>query len=120
MNFLNNFLTAIFKRKLFGFFFVISCLKIQSTQIVIAGLGLPWLGYTFGWISAKLFKQPSPDAIAIAVETGIQNTGIAIFLLTFSLDQPMADLTTVIPVAVAIMTPFPLLAIYLVQKCMKM
>jgi solute carrier family 10 (sodium/bile acid cotransporter), member 3/5 len=82
----------------------------------VAGLGLPWLGYTFGWISSKIFKQSNPDAIAIAVETGIQNTGISIFLLTFSLEQPMADLTTVIPVSVAIMTPFPLLAIYLIQK----
>lgn len=88
-----------------------------KSQIVIAGLGLPWLGYTFGWLSAKIFKQSNPDSIAISVETGIQNTGISIFLLAFSLDQPMADLTTVVPVAVAIMTPFPLLAIYLIQKC---
>jgi sodium/bile acid cotransporter 3/5 len=71
-------------------------------------------------VFAKIFRQPAPDAIAIAVETGIQNTGIAIFLLTFSLDQPMADLTTVVPVSVAIMTPFPLLAIYLIQKCMNL
>lgn len=74
----------------------------------------------FGWIFAKIFRQSSPDCIAISVETGIQNTGIAIFLLTFSLDQPMADLTTVVPVSVAIMTPFPLLAVYLVQKCMNL
>jgi sodium/bile acid cotransporter 3/5 len=87
---------------------------------VVAGLGLPWLGYTFGWVFAKLFRQSSPDSIAISVETGIQNTGIAIFLLTFSLEQPTADLTTVVPVAVAIMTPFPLLGIYLIQKCMNL
>lgn len=79
-------------------------------------MGLPWLGYSFGWLSSKLFKQANADAIAIAVETGIQNTGISIFLLQFSLEQPMADLTTVIPVAVAIMTPFPLLSIFLIQK----
>lgn len=83
---------------------------------MIAGLGLPWLGYMFGFLASKIFKQSYADAIAIAVETGIQNTGIAIFLLTFSLDQPMADLTTVVPVSVAIMTPFPLLALYLGLK----
>lgn len=94
--------------------------QLFSWQIVIAGLGLPWLGYMFGWLFAKIFQQSSPDAIAISVETGIQNTGIAIFLLTFSLDQPMADLTTVVPVSVAIMTPFPLLAVYLIQKCMNL
>lgn len=82
----------------------------------MAGLGLPWLGYTVGYVASKVFRQANPDAIAIAVETGIQNTGIAIFLVTFSLEQPTADLTTVVPVAVAIMTPFPLLGLYLVQK----
>lgn len=81
----------------------------------MAGLGLPWLGYAFGYVSSRLFKQAYPEAIAIAIETGIQNTGIAIYLLTFSLDQPMADLTTVIPVAVAIMTPLPLLSLYFVR-----
>lgn len=78
------------------------------------------MGYMFGWLSAKIFRQPAPDCIAISVETGIQNTGIAIFLLTFALEQPTADLTTVVPVSVAIMTPFPLLAVYLIQKCMNL
>lgn len=85
-------------------------------QIIVAGLGLPWLGYMFGYITAKIFRQPNPDAIAISVETGIQNTGISIFMLTFALEQPMADLTTVVPVSVAIMTPFPLLGLYIIKK----
>ncbi|XP_055841449.1 P3 protein [Episyrphus balteatus] len=90
--------------------------KLFSWKIIIAGLGLPWLGYGLSWIVAKLMKQTQPDALTIAIETGIQNTGIAIFLLRFSLPQPQADLTTVIPVSVAIMTPFPLLALYLCKK----
>lgn len=57
-------------------------------------MGVPWLGYSLGWLLAKVLKQPSPDCLAIAIETGIQNTGIAIFLLRFSLPQPEADLTT--------------------------
>ncbi|CAD7091377.1 unnamed protein product [Hermetia illucens] len=90
--------------------------QLFSWQIVVAGLGLPWLGYIFGWILAKILKQSSADALTIAIETGIQNTGIAIFLLRFSLPQPQADLTTVVPVCVAIMTPLPLLLMYLWQK----
>lgn len=90
--------------------------KLFSWKIIVAGLGLPWLGYGLSWIVAKLLKQTQPDALTIAIETGIQNTGIAIFLLRFSLPQPQADLTTVIPVSVAIMTPFPLLALYLCKK----
>lgn len=77
---------------------------------------LPWLGYISAWLLAKLLHQNAVDSLTIAIETGIQNTGIAIFLLRFSLSPPQDDLTTVIPVSVAIMTPFPLLGIYLYKK----
>lgn len=76
-------------------------------------MGLPWLAYIFGFTIATIFRQKHEDRLAIAIEAGIQNTGIAIFILRFALGQPQADLTTIIPVSVAIMTPFPLLAYYL-------
>nr|XP_018897652.1 PREDICTED: sodium/bile acid cotransporter 5 isoform X1 [Bemisia tabaci] len=93
--------------------------KLFSWQILVAGLGLPWLGYLFGYIFATVCRQSSEDRLAISIETGIQNTGIAIFMLRFALGQPEADLTTVVPVAVAIMTPFPLLGWYLCHKLQK-
>lgn len=89
--------------------------KLFSWQIFVAGMGLPWLGYMAGWVTAKLFKCSPGDALAIAVETGVQNTGIAIYLLRFSLEQPEGDLTTVVPVSVATMTPIPLTLIFLGQ-----
>lgn len=91
--------------------------KLFTWKILVAGLGLPWLGYFSGWLLARLFKQPPGDTLAISIETGIQNTGISIFLLRFSLGQPEADLTTVVPVAVAIMTPVPLMLMYICKKC---
>lgn len=69
-------------------------IHVPVFQILVAGLGLPWLGYFFGWLLSHVFKQPPDDTLAISIETGIQNTGIAIFLLRFSLEQPEADLTT--------------------------
>ncbi|XP_016952618.1 ileal sodium/bile acid cotransporter [Drosophila biarmipes] len=87
-----------------------------SWQIVLAGIALPGLGYIFAWLAAKLLHQNAADALTIAIETGIQNTGIAIFLLTTTLESPESDLTTVVPVAVAVMTPFPLLGIYLYKR----
>lgn len=63
-------------------------------QIIIAGMGLPWLGFLFGFIVAKLCRQPQADVRAISIETGIQNTGVAIFLLRFTLKPPADDLTT--------------------------
>lgn len=55
---------------------------------------LPLLGYLLGAVIAWALGQPPADILAIAVETGIQNTGIAIFMLQFCLKQPAADLTT--------------------------
>lgn len=69
-------------------------MNFQPLQIVVAGLGLPWLGYLTGLLLALAFKQPVPDMMAISVETGVHNTGISIFMLRAALSQPEADLTT--------------------------
>ncbi|KAF7386534.1 hypothetical protein HZH68_013666 [Vespula germanica] len=89
--------------------------KLFSWKIVLAGMGLPWLGFIFGMLVSLIFKQSRPDVIAIAIETGIQNTGVAIFLLRFTLKPPADDLTTVVPVSSAIMTPIPLIILYIVK-----
>lgn len=86
-------------------------------QIIIAGLSLPWLGYLAGYSISRILNQPTKDRLAISIEAGIQNTGIAIFILRFALGQPEADLTTIIPVSVAIMTPLPLLGFYICLRC---
>lgn len=90
--------------------------SLFTWQIIAAGVGLPWLGYGFGYALARGLRQQHPDALAISIETGVQNTGIAIFLLRYALPQPQADLTTVVPVSVAIMTPIPMTCIYIYQK----
>nr|CAI5842965.1 unnamed protein product [Callosobruchus analis] len=68
--------------------------QLFSWKIILAGMGLPWLGYLAGYICGYILRQPHPDSLTIAIEVGIQNTGIAIFLLRFALPQPEADLTT--------------------------
>jgi len=55
---------------------------------------IPWTGYLIGLISSTLACLPRADIISMTVESGIQNTGIAIFMLKFSLGQPAADITT--------------------------
>lgn len=57
-------------------------------------MGLPWFGYLTGVLLALVFRQPTPDMMAISVETGVHNTGISIFMLRSALPQPEADLTT--------------------------
>ncbi|XP_033219577.1 P3 protein isoform X2 [Belonocnema kinseyi] len=89
--------------------------KLFSWKIIVAGLGLPWMGYLVGLFMGLIFRQPGADVRAISIETGIQNTGISIFLLRFGLEQPAADLTTVAPVSCAIMTPVPLTIFYIIK-----
>jgi len=84
-------------------------IKLIDWRIALVGFSLPWLGFGFGCMFSKLCRQERKDIIAIAIETGIQNTGMAIFMLWFTLDHPAGDLAAVVPVAVATLTPFPLL-----------
>jgi len=84
-------------------------IRLIDWKIAVVGFALPWLGFAFGCLFSKLCRRERKDIIAIAVETGIQNTGMAIFMLWFTLDHPAGDLAAVVPVAVATLTPFPLL-----------
>ena len=86
-------------------------------QVLVSGMALAWLGYAFGFLFSIICRQSWMDAMAVAVETGVQNTGIAIFILRVTLEQPAADINTVVPVAVAIFTPLPLFCIWILQKC---
>uniref|UniRef100_A0A1A9X1H0 Uncharacterized protein n=1 Tax=Glossina brevipalpis TaxID=37001 RepID=A0A1A9X1H0_9MUSC len=90
--------------------------RLFSWKIIFASSALPWIGYVIGWIMAKICKQSSKDCLTIAIETGIQNTGIAIFMVNFTLMQPLADITNAVPVANSLMTPMPLLLIYIYRK----
>ena len=83
--------------------------------LVSAGLCV-WIGFLGGFLAATLLRLPSKDRIAICVETGIQNTGIAIVLLGVSLPPPYNDIACVVPVAASIMTPIPLTLALLVIK----
>merc|ERR1719436_564121 len=85
-------------------------IKLIDWRIALVGFSLPWLGFGFGCMFSKLCRQERKDIIAIAIETGIQNTGMSIFMLWHSLDHPAGDLAAVVPVAVATLTPVPLLA----------
>merc|ERR1719351_245025 len=100
----------------FGVYANLYIFKMMTWQVFLCGMGLPWFGFAFGFTIAKLLKRPTEDIIAIAIETGVQNTGMSIFILWFTLDQPAGDMTAIVPVAAATMTPLPLLAALIVMK----
>lgn len=82
-------------------------------------MGLPWTGYLITWCIAKLLRQTNRDALTIAIEAGIQNIGIAFFLLRFSLPQPYQDITTLVPVSISFMTPLPLIVLLIIKKILR-
>ncbi|RXG67887.1 Solute carrier family 10 member 6 [Armadillidium vulgare] len=66
-------------------------------RVVLAGFCLPFLGFVFGGTVAVLMKRKWEDIVAISIETGVQNTGLAIALGKLS---PLDDIAIVMPVAV--------------------
>ena len=73
-------------------------LKLITWRTALVGFALPWLGFGFGCLLSKFCNRERKDIIAIAIETGIQNTGMSIFMLWHSLDHPAGDLAAVVPV----------------------
>ena len=78
---------------IFGVWANLYIFEMMTWQVFLTGMGLPWLGFSFGFCLAKVLNRPMEDIIAIAIETGIQNTGMSIFILWFTLDQPLGDMT---------------------------
>lgn len=82
--------------------------RLITPTLIIAGCLLPYIGFLLGGLIAFILRQPLPRILTIAIETGIQNTGLPIILMQFSLPQPDADLSVVSPVVVAMFMPLPL------------
>merc|ERR1711874_330160 len=101
---------------IFGVWANLYIFRLMTWPVFLTGMGLPWIGFAFGCPLARLTRRPTADVIAIAIETGVQNTGMSIFILWFTLDQPLGDMTAVVPVAAATMTPIPLLLGLCVKK----
>lgn len=76
--------------------------------LIPIGAMLPWLGFVFGYVFGLLTRRNQAQLIAIALETGFQNIGVAILILMYSLPQPDGDLGTVMVIVVAVFTPLPL------------
>lgn len=100
----------------FGTYANLYMFRLFTWEILLAASANVWLGFLFGTVISKAFDLVVEDIIAVAVETGVQNTGIAIVLIGFSLHHPESDIASVVPVAASIMTPFPLLCAYVIIK----
>lgn len=92
---------------------------LLSWQIVIAASISVWTGFLAGILVSLACRFPASDVIAVSIETGIQNTGIAFVLLSYSLDNPVSDMAAVVPVAGSMITPIPLFVVFCYMKLRK-
>lgn len=89
----------------------------MSWQVLISAAANTWSGFFLGAIFARLCGRSRPDMIAIAIETGIQNTGVSFIILRLALVSPFHDFAMTVPVAASMMSTLPLAIIYFYMKC---
>jgi sodium/bile acid cotransporter 3/5 len=83
----------------FGVYANLYMFRLMNWRVILSGLLLPWCvcvcvfgisyliilflrcGFMFGCLTALILRQPHVNVAAISIETGIQNTGVAIMLL---------------------------------------
>lgn len=100
----------------FGTYANLYMFRVMTWEMFLATAINVWSGMFIGLALSRSFKKPLEDMIAIAIETGVQNTGVSIVVLILSLPQPDADLASAVPVAASLMTPIPLTIAYFVLK----
>ena len=92
----------------FGVWSNLYVFRLIRPPLLLAGCLLPYTGFLLSGLVAFVLRQPPPRILTIAIETGIQNTGLPIVLMKFSLPQPDADLSIVAPIVIAMFMPLPL------------
>jgi len=92
----------------FGVWSNLYVFRLIRPLLLLAGCLLPYVGFLISGTVAFILRQPPPRVLTIAIETGIQNTGLPIILMKFSLPQPEADLSIVAPIVIAMFMPLPL------------
>jgi len=84
--------------------------KFLTWRVALGSFLLPLCGFAFGLAMALVCRRESREVVAISVETGLQNTGLAIGFLKVALSSfaPLGDIAMVVPIMVATCTPVPL------------
>ncbi|UJR13551.1 hypothetical protein I4U23_000565 [Adineta vaga] len=88
-------------------------------KAIVACCFLPWFGFLGGAIASLIGVRDKKKTIAICIETGIQNTAVAIFFLRLTFPQPESDLALANPILVSMATPIPFLVLVLTRSLMK-
>lgn len=99
----------------FGGFVNFYLIHYVDLRTVLTAPLLPWIGFLAGGAIAWICRQDWKRTMTIGIETGIQNIGIAMMVLLYSLPSPTNTQSTVIPIIVAYLSPQPFYLILLYQ-----
>ncbi len=69
---------------------------------------LPWSGFIIGAFIALITKRPLQQVITIALETGVQNAGIAFLVIIYNFPTPESDYAILPLISVSLLTSIPL------------
>ena len=89
---------------------------IVDFKAIIACCFLPWLGFIGGAIISLVGVRDKKKNIAICIETGIQNTAVAIFFLRLTFPQPEADIALANPILISMAIPIPFLVLFITKS----
>ncbi|CAF0898573.1 unnamed protein product [Adineta ricciae] len=103
----------------FGVYINMYIFYIIDFKSIVACCFLPWLGFIGGAIVSLIGVRDKKKTIAICIETGIQNTAVAIFFLRLTFPQPEADVALANPILVSMATPIPFLVLVVTRSLMK-
>ncbi|CAF3101156.1 unnamed protein product, partial [Rotaria sp. Silwood2] len=72
-----------------------------------------------GSIVSFIVVRDKKKIIAICIETGVQNTGVAIVFLRLTFPQPESDVALANPILVSMAIPIPFIILLLTRSIMK-
>ncbi|CAF0850351.1 unnamed protein product [Didymodactylos carnosus] len=105
----------------FGVYINMYIFYLVDFKMIMACCFLPWFGFIGGAILGLITTQDKKRAIAICIETGLQNTAASIFFLRLTFPQPESDIALTAPLVISMATPIPfilmLIAKSLYLKC---
>jgi len=89
---------------------------IIDLKAIMACCFLPWFGFIGGAIISLIGIRDRKKTIAICIETGIQNTAVAIFFLRSTFPQPESDVALANPILVSMAIPIPFLVLAITRS----
>jgi len=103
----------------FGVYINMYIFYIIDFKAIIACCLLPWLGFVGGAVLSFIGTRDTKKTIAICIETGIQNTAVAIFFLRLTFPQPESDIALANPILVLMATPVPFIMLILMKTILE-